>query len=238
MFRVSVPPNESPDLAHMRASYAHEPPISAPEGPDLDPGWLAQGWLALLLRWFAEAADFTAADGGRVVEPNAMVLGTVTEDGRPVTRTVLCKGADEDGVYFFTNYTSAKAGQLAVNPRAAATFPWYQMHRQVHVRGVVEKVSRAETLEYWRTRPRGSQLGAWASHQSRPVASREALVAEYARVEAEFAGVDPVPLPEFWGGYRLRPDEVEFWQGRPDRLHNRVRARLVAGGWLIERLQP
>lgn len=222
----------------MRADYSHEPPISAPEGADLDVAWLAGGWLPLLRRWFAEAAEFAAPDGGRVAEPNAMVLATVTAEGRPVTRTVLCKGVDEDGVCFFTNYTSAKAGQLAGNPHASVTFPWYQMHRQVHVRGVVGKMGRDESLRYWRLRPRGSQLGAWASRQSQPAASRAELLEQYKQVEEEFAGVDPVPLPEFWGGYRLRPAEVEFWQGRPDRMHNRVRAVLTGGRWLVERLQP
>jgi pyridoxamine 5'-phosphate oxidase len=224
----------------MRASYRNEPSgaVSRELDEALDVSSLADGWLPLLSRWIVDAAEFVAPDGLRVAEPNAMVLATVAPEGGPATRTVLCKGVDEQGLYFYTNYRSRKAQHLADRPRASATFPWYAMHRQVHVRGPVRMVSAEETAQYWATRPRGSQLGAWASRQSEPIASRADLVAAYEQVSERFANDELVPVPDFWGGYLLQPEEVEFWQGRPDRLHNRVRARIVEGEWLVERLQP
>jgi len=195
---------------------------------DLDVDWLDEGWLALLERWLREAAE------AGVAEPNAIVVGTVDAQGRPTTRTVLCKGVNASGITFYTNYDSAKGEQLAAQPYASATFPWYPLGRQVHVRGPVTKVTPAETAAYWATRPRGSQLGAWASAQSTPVASRAALAAQLAEVTARFADEQTVPLPPHWGGYRIAAEEVEFWQGRASRLHNRIRVR----GDVIERLQP
>jgi pyridoxamine 5'-phosphate oxidase len=147
---------------------------------------------------------------------------------------VLCKGVDEDGITFFTNYDSAKGDELAATPYASATFPWYLLNRQFHIRGPVTKVEPEATESYWNNRPRGSQLGAWASQQSRPIASRGALVDQLAEVTARFADYEQVPVPPNWGGYRIAPAEVEFWQGREDRLHNRIR---VVGG-CVERLQP
>ena len=194
---------------------------------DLDDSWLADGWLALLDRWVADAQQ------AGIAEPNAMVLATV-EDGRPVTRSVLCKSIDEAGVTFYTNYDSAKGDQLAATPYAAVTFPWYALGRQVHVRGVVTKVSAAETAAYWSRRPRGSQLGAWASAQSRPIGSRAELLDQLTAVTERFAGIDEVPVPPHWGGYRMAPEVVEFWQGRENRIHNRIRVT----GDRIERLQP
>lgn len=199
---------------------------------DLDVDWLgtdpATGWVELLRAWMAEAWQ------AGVAEANAMVLGTVTADGRPVTRTVLCKSVEPAGITFFTNYDSDKGGQLAAHPYASATFPWYLQGRQVHVRGAVTKVSPEETADYWSKRPRGSQLGAWASAQSHPIASREALLGQLTEVTERFAGLDEVPVPPNWGGYLIAADEVEFWQGREDRVHNRIRVR----GALVERLQP
>lgn len=194
---------------------------------DLDVDWLADGWLALLHNWIGEAEQ------AGVVEPNAMVLATV-ENGRPVTRTVLCKSADVDGITFYTNYDSAKGADLAATPYASATFPWYALNRQVHVRGRVTKVSAEETARYWVRRPRGSQLGAWASAQSRPVGSRAELLDQLVDVTARFADQEQVPVPPHWGGYRIAADIVEFWQGRENRIHNRIRVR----GERIERLQP
>ncbi|WP_083666303.1 pyridoxamine 5'-phosphate oxidase [Mycobacterium sp. NS-7484] len=199
---------------------------------DLDVDWLgddpATGWLTLLRTWLADA--YRAG----VAEPNAMVVGTTDDEGRPVTRTVLCKSMDETGITFFTNYDSAKGTQLAVNPYASATFPWYQLGRQVHVRGPVTQVSREATEDYWAKRPRGSQLGAWASQQSSPIASREALLDQLAEVTERFADLDAVPVPPNWGGYRIAPDSIEFWQGRENRVHNRIRVREHR----VERLQP
>jgi pyridoxamine 5'-phosphate oxidase len=196
--------------------------------PDLDADWLGDGWVSLLRKWIDDA------ERSGVAEPNAMVLATVTADGRPASRSVLCKGVDETGITFFTNYDSAKGGDLAATPYAAVTFPWYQLGRQVHVRGPVSKVTAEATQEYWSKRPRGSQLGAWASHQSQPIASRAALLGQLEEVTARFADREQVPEPPGWGGYLIAPEVVEFWQGRENRLHNRIR---VSGG-RIERLQP
>lgn len=211
-------------LAAMRKEYGSK---ERDGSPDLDVDWLADGWLALLRTWIDEA------ERGGVAEPNAMVLATV-DAGRPVSRSVLCKGVDEDGIVFFSNYDSAKGDQLAETPYASATFPWYLLNRQFHIRGPVTKVDPQATANYWNNRPRGSQLGAWASQQSRPITSRAALVEQLAEVTDRFADHEQVPVPPHWGGYRIAPAEIEFWQGREDRLHNRIR---VVGG-RIERLQP
>lgn len=195
--------------------------------PDLDADWLDDGWVALLRKWIDDA------ERAGIAEPNAMVLATVA-DGRPASRTVLCKSVDESGITFFTNYDSAKGADLAATPYASVTFPWYQLGRQVHLRGPVSKVTPEATEDYWSKRPRGSQLGAWASQQSRPVASRAALLGQLAEVTARFVGQDRIPVPPGWGGYLLAPESVEFWQGRENRLHNRIRVT----GAAVERLQP
>lgn len=196
--------------------------------PDLDVDWLAEGWVTLLRKWLADA------ERAGVAEPNAMVVGTVDGRGRPVTRSVLCKSVDDAGITFYTNYDSDKGEQLAAMPYASATFPWYLIGRQVHVRGPVTKVSAEETAEYWSKRPRGSQLGAWASYQSKPIASRAALLDQLAEVTQRFADHETVPVPPNWGGYLIAAEVVEFWQGRENRVHNRIR---VQDG-RIERLQP
>ncbi len=208
----------------MRVEYGS---VEKDGSPDLDANWLADGWVALMHTWIDDAKR------AGVAEPNAMVLATVA-DGRPVSRTVLCKSVDETGITFFTNYDSAKGDELAATPHASVTFPWYQLGRQVHLRGPVSKVEPQVTEDYWSKRPRGSQLGAWASHQSQPIASRAALLAQLAEVTARFADSDRVPVPPGWGGYLIVPELVEFWQGRENRLHNRIR---VVGSRL-ERLQP
>lgn len=211
-------------LAGMRVEYGS---VEKDGSPDLDEAWLADGWLALFRTWLADAQR------AGVVEPNAMVLATVAA-GRPVSRSVLCKGVDETGITFFTNYESAKGAELAAVPYASVTFPWYQLGRQVHIRGPVSRVDPRVTEQYWSQRPRGSQLGAWASHQSQPIASRAALLDLLAEVTARFADAEHIPVPPNWGGYLIGPEVVEFWQGRENRVHNRIR---VAGGH-IERLQP
>ncbi|KZS70459.1 pyridoxamine 5'-phosphate oxidase [Mycobacterium kansasii] len=208
----------------MRAEYGS---VEKDGSPDLDEAWLADGWLALFRAWLADA------ERAGVAEPNAMVLATVAA-GRPVSRSVLCKGVDETGITFFTNYESAKGAELAAAPYASVTFPWYQLGRQVHIRGPVSRVDPRVTEQYWSQRPRGSQLGAWASHQSQPIASRAALLDQLAEVIARFAGAERIPVPPNWGGYLIGPEVVEFWQGRENRVHNRIR---VIGGH-IERLQP
>ena len=209
----------------MRVEYGS---VEKDGSSDLDLDWLADGWVALLHKWIHEAAD------AGVTEPNAMVLATVS-DGRPVSRTVLCKSVDVDGVTFYTNYDSAKGAELAAVPYASVTFPWYALGRQVHVRGAVTKVSAEETAEYWQRRPRGSQLGAWASDQSRPIGSRAELAAKLAEVTSRFAADEQVPVPPHWGGYRIAAEVIEFWQGRENRIHNRIRVVPADG---VERLQP
>jgi pyridoxamine 5'-phosphate oxidase len=170
-------------------------------------------------------------------EPNAMTLATCTPDGRPSARIVLLKGLDERGFAFYTNYDGRKAQEIAANPRAALVFYWAELERQVRVEGSVERTSAAESDAYFESRPRGSRFGAWTSEQSRVVESRAVLEARMAALEAEYAD-GPVPRPPFWGGFRVRPEVVEFWQGRSNRLHDRLRYRPDGGAWVIERLSP
>lgn len=198
----------------------------------LDDAAASVDWLTLLRAWFDQAVATPA-----VVEPNAIQLATADAAGRPSVRTVLVKAFDERGIVFYTNYESAKAADLTENPYAAAVFAWLPLERQVRLAGPTERVDHAETEAYFASRPRGSQLGAWASPQSEVIASRATLEERVREVEARFAGRD-VPAPPNWGGYRLRPEVVEFWQGRSDRLHDRLRHRLVDGTWLVERLAP
>ena len=182
-------------------------------------------------RWFSQAQE------AKVLEPNAMALATATRDGTPSVRMVLLKGFDERGFVFFTDYRSRKGAELEGNPRAALAFYWGELERQVRITGTVELTSAQESEEYFRTRPRGSRLGAWVSHQSRVIPSRDLLESRLREVEERFP-TDDVPLPPHWGGYRLRPEEVEFWQGREDRLHDRIRYLRDGSGWKVERLSP
>lgn len=198
----------------------------------LDADDLAGTWHEQLRAWIDAARDAGLPDA------NAMVLGTVDEAGRVTTRTVLAKDVEPDGVEFFTNYTSEKSHQLRQTRRASATFPWLAQQRQATVIGTVELLAAEETAAYWRTRPRGSQLGAWASPQSTVVRDRTALEDLLAQVTDRFADVDEIPAPPHWGGWRIRPTHVEFWQGRPDRLHDRLRFRRTETGWVLERLAP
>jgi pyridoxamine 5'-phosphate oxidase len=171
-------------------------------------------------------------------EPNAMVVATAGADGRPSSRMVLLKGFDAEGYVFFTNQASRKGEELAANPRCALLFPWHPLERQVRVDGVAEVLDRTRVETYFRSRPRGARLGAWASRQSRPVASRAELAAAYARVQERFGDDDEVPVPPEWGGYRVVPEAVEFWQGRPGRMHDRLVYRREGEGWAVERLAP
>lgn len=198
----------------------------------LDVDHVADEPLEQFRRWFADAE---AAD---VLEPNAMTLATATATGAPSARIVLLKGLTADGFVFYTDYRSRKARELDANPAAALVFHWGVLERQVRVVGQVTRVDRAVAMAYFRSRPVGSRLGAWASHQSAPLASRTDLEARVQEVTARFGGGD-VPLPDHWGGYALTPDEVEFWQGRPDRLHDRLLyTRLPEHAWRRERLSP
>jgi pyridoxamine 5'-phosphate oxidase len=212
------------DLAQMRVAY-HDRPLEEAD--------LASTWYEQLAAWLDDAL------AAGLPEPNAMVLATADAQGLPSSRTVLAKGLDEHGVVFYTNLTSAKMRDLNVTRFAAATFPWIALHRQVHLRGPVELLSREQSTSYWRTRPRGAQLGAWASAQSSVVPDRRALDVALEQAAARFAGVEEVPLPPHWGGVRIRPVSVEFWQGRPDRMHDRLRYQITEfGPWTISRLAP
>jgi pyridoxamine 5'-phosphate oxidase len=182
-------------------------------------------------KWFQEV------EAAKVAEPNAMVLATATRDGRPATRTVLLKGLDGRGFVFFTNYDSRKGRDLAENARVSLLFPWIAFERQVIVEGAVIKLPREESDAYFHSRPRPSQLAAWASPQSTIIGSRAALEEAMKTLEKKYAGLE-VPLPPHWGGYRVAPETVEFWQGRRNRLHDRLRYRREKDGWIVERLAP
>jgi pyridoxamine 5'-phosphate oxidase len=183
-------------------------------------------------KWLAEVR----AAGISEQDAISMALGTATKDGRPSTRIVLLKSVDDHGFVFYTNYQSRKGRELAANPQASLLFYWPQVWWQVRVEGTVEKVSDKESENYFQSRPLGSKLGAWASNQSEVVATRETLEERFAEIERRFG--EDVPRPEHWGGYRLKPDAFEFWQGRDNRLHDRLRYSLQDGVWVIERLGP
>ncbi|MGW1211103.1 pyridoxamine 5'-phosphate oxidase [Streptomyces sp. NPDC002499] len=185
-------------------------------------------------RWFEQAAT-----EAQLFEPNAMVVSTANAEGRLSSRTVLLKHFDEQGFVFYTNYGSRKATDLAENPYVSLLFPWHPMARQVIVSGVARRTGRDETAAYFRTRPHGSQLGAWASAQSSVIASRAELDASYAELAARYPEGEQVPVPPDWGGFRVAPRSVEFWQGRENRLHDRLRYTTESdGGWRVERLSP
>jgi len=212
----------SMSLADLRKEYT----LAGLDEHGLDPDPIQQ-----LKKWVEQAVEV-------VPEPNAMVLATADKSGQPSARVVLLKGIDERGLTFFTNYESRKARELTENPRAAMVFYWAPLERQVCLSGQVSKVSREESESYFRSRPRGNRLGAWASRQSQVVRSRAELEERMREFEARYPG-DDIPLPEFWGGYLLAPSKIEFWQGRPNRLHDRFQyTKDRANHWRLERLSP
>ena len=226
------PPDDAPRrLADLRVTY---------DLGTLAPDDLPGAPLAAFHGWFAEA------EAAGLPEPNAMVLSTATAEGAPSSRTVLLKEADARGFVFYTNLESRKGRELAENPHASLVFPWFAIHRQVSVVGSAELIGRDEVETYFRSRPRGSQLGAWASEQSTVIDGRDALEARYAELTEWYGEEGEIPVPEFWGGWLIRPSAIEFWQGRPSRLHDRLRFRATvpqadlsdAGNWELERLSP
>ena len=210
------------DLADFRKEYSDRG--LSREEMNADP--VAQFFL-----WFSQATELG------LHEPNAMTLATVDETGMPYQRTVLLKYFDGDGFVFFTNYGSRKAKQMAHNPRVSLLFPWITLERQVIIQGVVEKISTAESLKYFSSRPRESQIGAWVSNQSEVITSRKFLMQKLAEIKDKFSHGE-IPLPSFWGGYRVVPQVIEFWQGGPARLHDRLLYRRQDAAWKIERLSP
>lgn len=203
------------------------------ETAGLDVGDLLPDPVAQWQHWYDQAEE------AGCVEPNAMVISTVDAEGLPDSRYVLARGVSEAGFVFYTNYDSVKSAQLARNPGVAALFTWLQLHRQMKVRGTVTRVAAEESDAYFASRPRASQIGAWASPQSQPLRDRAELDARVAEAAARFEGVDVIPRPEHWGGWLITPVEAEVWQGRPSRLHDRFRyRRRENGGWVTERLAP
>ena len=211
------------DISHLREDYTRA---------GLDRDNLAENPFSQFELWFKQAQD------AGLPEPNAMSIATATSDGAPSLRTVLLKYFDEQGFVFFTNYNSAKAKEITENPQVALMFPWIPLERQVIIRGRAEKVSSAESLKYFSSRPTGSQLGAWVSEQSSVISGRKILEMKLDEMKRKFKA-GKIPLPDFWGGYRVIPEKIEFWQGRPSRLHDRfLYNRQDEQQWSIERLSP
>lgn len=217
-----MPAPEDTDIAILRREFRGEP---------LDRTDLAEDPFAQFQRWL------TTALAAQITDPNAMSIATVGADGQPSLRTVLLKYYDDQGFVFYTNLDSRKAGEITANPRVALLFHWAELNRQVKITGTATRTTAGENLRYFMTRPRDSQIGAWVSAQSSVISARSVLEERFAELRRKFAGGE-VPLPSFWGGFRVRPDTLEFWQGRENRLHDRFQYRRSDAGWRIERLAP
>ncbi|WP_258104474.1 pyridoxamine 5'-phosphate oxidase [Marinoscillum sp. MHG1-6] len=210
------------DIAGLRNEYSKA---------ELDVSTVDESPFKQFEKWFEEALN------AELLEPNAMILGTSDGAGLITQRTVLLKAFDTNGFVFYTNYNSRKAKQIEQNNRVSLLFPWYGLERQVSITGSTERVSSAESLKYFLSRPAGSQMGAWVSHQSSVITSRSILESKLEQIKQKFKN-GKIPLPDFWGGYRVIPDSIEFWQGRPSRLHDRILYSHVNNEWKIERLSP
>lgn len=211
------------NLQHLRSEYAKA---------SLDVNSIDKDPIQQFQKWFQEAVV------GNIIEPNAMSLATVSADGRPSIRIVLLKGVEEGKFLFYTNYQSKKGVQLEANPACALTFFWPELERQVRIEGSVERVSVEKSTDYFQSRPRGSQLGAWVSPQSSPVKDRSILEQRMQEMEKKFEGADTLPKPQQWGGYAVNPYLIEFWQGRPNRLHDRIEFVKTDSSWAMNRLAP
>ncbi len=211
------------DVADMRENYTRGV---------LDISSILDNPMHQFTKWFEEAQN------GNIAEPNAMILSTVNADNIPSSRTVLLKEIDTKGFIFYTNYTSEKGQDIAMNPNVSLIFLWKELERQVRISGVASKVSAQRSNAYFQKRPRGSQIGAWTSPQSSVIENREVLEQRKSEIESKFEGKDHIPVPDFWGGYIIEPSSIEFWQGRPSRLHDRLRYKLEDGSWIVERLAP
>jgi pyridoxamine 5'-phosphate oxidase len=244
--RVVPDPAASGAVACGSAVPEPDPAVPEPEAASHDPAVMREQYRSTPLLETDLAADpmdqfarwFKDASSGGLHEPNAMIVSTATPDGRPSSRTVLLKQYDARGFVFYTNYDSRKGREMAANPYVSLLFPWHPLARQVIVTGVAARIGRDETAAYFRSRPHGSQLGAWASEQSSVIGSRDELLRRYEELATRYPEGEQVPAPPEWGGYRIDPQTVEFWQGHENRLHDRLRYVRTEPGWKVERLSP